>query len=197
MGPLNLGDLEVMNGCSLRFEYVCNSPEFALMTWDVEQKYKFVITKCVLHLLTRDLQPNVYEDIARTLKTKPAIMPFRKWSLMPIHLPSQQEQFITESLTPGGVMPNRVFIALVPTSSFVGEFATNGYTFGRSFPGDATGEADVKSISCLLNGVTVDGLASDNGPWEDIAFVRLYKTLGYWGTNTSCSVSVASYSCVS
>ena len=193
-------------GLGIKVELELSSNDFLLQSAANDtSKYYFVVDRAVLYCPVAQISEAMYQKIEKKLTEKDIYMYFHRTEVTTKSVPANTEVF-TEQLFPGGPLPVKVVLALLPTASYLGSQHTNPFFFARRFtkatgserPGVISsltgrqGQGDttfIEHVELLLNGESLDGL--DDGrvtATEDLAnFIRLHYDMGFMESRTGNS----------
>lgn len=124
----------------------------------------------------------------RLLQTRPAIYPRVKTDIKAYTISAQVSSFSVPNLTMG-IIPRRLIIATVQTSSLIGNITENCYSYDHF---------DIKQISVSINGEMIEpplqfDFKNSSNPMSGRGYANLLHCLNY-GTSGQChSISKAHY----
>ncbi len=187
-------------GLGMKVELVFAPQEFVIQVPEADSgKYKLTVTDATLFCPVAQVSADMFRKIEKNLEEKNMRMYIRKTEVTNKNIPANTELFVSQ-LFPGGPLPSKMVLAVLPTASFVGTYHTNPFYFARNFthteqvPGSGqtvTHTTFIEKVQVTLNGESLDGLDSGiTSSSEDMVnFIRLHYYMGFMQSRTGNAVT--------
>ncbi len=214
---LSSTEAAIIPGVEIRCELTLSSQDFVLqMPASETEKFKLNITNATLYCPVAELSAEMFRKMENTLKTKPTRIYFQRCEVTNKAISANSKTFVSENLFSTTQLPSRLILAILPTSSYLGDKAKSPFNFARkwvytsdgsgvggwaweSISGAITGEATtstttktcyLEKISLTLNGRSVDGMECTATETDDVVnFFRMNYMMGYANSRQGCNIT--------
>lgn len=148
IGPLHHDffqqDRLLINGVELQLKLWSNRNAFVLTTAAAE-KYKIIITDCILKVCKVTLSPGLSLAQAEQLAVTPALYPYEETRIKNFNITQGSYNFRIEDIFQGAI-PTRIVLAMVKAEAYNGSYKLNPYNFIHS---------NCSSIACFVDDESV------------------------------------------
>jgi hypothetical protein len=135
----------ILNGVSCRIEFQLAQSAFFLMA-EAGLDIKFEVEEMTLSIPTAVLSSDVFLKIERNLKSKDAVINFRRREVLPQTIPQNTIVWHSDTLFPLNNLPCRIVLGFLSTSARLGNLQQNPYEFKRTF-----GNCSISQVNLTLN----------------------------------------------
>ncbi len=200
-------DATIIPGIGLKVELTRADIDFVLMVPEITdtESYQLQIKEASLFCSVATLSPDSYMKLQKNLESKSAAIYYKRVQVQNKAISANSKTFVSENLFSSTLLPSRLILGFMPTTTYLGSRTKNSYNFGRKWTYTTVGEGGegvwlplisagnvqgtktlyLEKINLTLNGKSVDG-------WDSVAtrdkdpmmFMRLHHYLGFTNSAT-------------
>ena len=124
----------ILPGVEIKVEISLTPQDFLLHVHEKDTgKYKITITDAKLSLPVATISSQMFINIERSLEKQSAMYYLTKVQISQRCIPAKSRNYVSETLFPTTQIPSRLIIALLPTSTLMGDKHKNPFNFQREF----------------------------------------------------------------
>ncbi len=125
----------IIPGIGLKIELTRADLDFTLMIPDLgdTEKYQLKIKEATLLCSVATLSADHYLKLQQNLDTKHAAIYYKRVQVQNKAIPANSKTFVSENLFSPTLLPSRLILAFLPTTSFLGDRTKNPFNFGRKW----------------------------------------------------------------
>ncbi len=204
-------DATIIPGISLNIELTRADNDFTLIVPDVgdTENYQLQIKEASLICAVATLSTDSYFKLQKNLDTKDAAIYYKRVQVQNKAISANSKTFVSENLFSSTLLPSRLILAFLPTTTFLGNRRKNSYNFARKWTyttsnnevhipllgsvGNVTGTKTIflEKINLSLNGKSLDGWDSVATAEKDpMMFLRLHHFLGFTNTTSGNNLTL-------
>ncbi len=207
-------DATIIPGIGMRVELTRADNDFTLIVPELgdTEKYQFQIKNACLLCAVATLTADSYLKLQKNLETKSAAIYYKRVQVQNKAISANSKTFVSENLFSSTLLPSRLILAFLPTTTFLGNRQKNSYNFARKWTYTTSAAENVslpligtvavgnvggtktlflEKINLTLNGKSLDG-------WDSVAtedkdpmmFMRLHHYLGLTNTTTGNNLTL-------
>ncbi len=128
-------DATIIPGIGLKVELIRADNEFTLIvpeTGDTE-KYQLQIKEACLMCSVATLSTDSYFKLQKNLESKSAAIYYKRVQVQNKAISANSKTFVSENLFSSTLLPSRLILAFLPTTTYLGNRQKNSYNFGRKW----------------------------------------------------------------
>ncbi len=204
-------DATIIPGIGLRIELTRADNDFTLIVPELAdtENYKLQIKEACLQCSVATLSADSYVKLEKNLESKNAAIYYKRVQVQNKAISANSKTFVSENLFSSTLLPSRLILAFLPTTTFLGNRQKNSYNFARKWIYTTSAEGVslpllgpvmnvqgtktifLEKINLTLNGKSLDG-------WDSVAteerdpmmFMRLHHYLGLTNTTTGNNLTL-------
>ena len=169
----------ILPGVEIKVEISLTPQDFLLhVDKNDTEKYKISITDAKLSLPVATISSQMFTNMERLLEKQSAMYYLTRVQMTQRCIPANSLNYVSESLFSTNQLPSRLIIALLPTSTMMGDKHKSPFNFQREFPSasvegggwaflgggdveDGAAKATLTKVGLYLNGRSIDGWESE------------------------------------
>ena len=128
-------DCGIIPGIALRIELTRADVDFSLLIPSITdtEKYQLKVKEACLLCSVATLSSDHYLKLQQNLETKSAAIYYKRVQVQNKAIPANSKTFISENLYSATLMPSRLILAFLPTTTFLGSRTKNPFNFARKW----------------------------------------------------------------
>ncbi len=125
----------IIPGIALKVELTRADIDFTLIVPEIgdTEKYQLKIKEACLLVSVATLSSDHYLKLQQNLETKSASIYYKRVQVQNKAIPANSKTFVSENLFSATLLPSRLLLAFLPTTTFLGDRTKNPYNFARKW----------------------------------------------------------------
>ena len=187
-------NLPLLPDVGVRLELAINEPSYYIQVLDSDpsaKKYKLKIDQANLLVPVKTMASSMALELEKRMVQGPLHYPLTRVEVKKLNIAPGLASYSTDALTQSSINPQRVLLALIPTSVSTGGYGKNPLEFCCTFKKTSGDPVEITRASLSINGSPLEHYdANTHNKLITSTFNMFYKNLG---GDAACQVSLKDF----